>query len=115
MGHVWCRIWIWTAPCQIAYRVRMLDPKALDDLARRLAASVPQGVVSLQHDLEKNFRAVLQAALSRLDLVTREEFDAQRRTLERTRARVEALDRELTALEEQVLKREQEFPGERTT
>ena len=50
-------------------------------------------------DLEVNFRAVLRANLARLDLVTRDEFDAQARVLERTRAKLEALEAQVAALE----------------
>ena len=52
-----------------------------------------------QQDLEANFRAVLRGALGKLDLVTRDEFDAQTKVLERTRAKVEALQARLTELE----------------
>lgn len=54
-----------------------LDPKILDELARKLADSVPAGLKELKADAERNFRAVLQSVLGKLDLVTREEFDVQ--------------------------------------
>lgn len=76
------------------------DPKTLDDLARRLAESLPPGLTALRDDLEDNFRAVLQAGLARLDLVTRQEFDVQAGVLKRTRERLEQLDRRLEELEE---------------
>ena len=47
----------------------------------------------LREDLENNFRAVLRANLGKLDLAGRDEFDAQRKVLERTRARLEALEK----------------------
>ncbi|HKJ08984.1 MAG TPA: accessory factor UbiK family protein [Gammaproteobacteria bacterium] len=81
----------------------MLDPKTLDDLAQRLAGSVPSGVRELQQDLEKNLRATLQASLARLDLVTREEFDAQREVLARTRSKLQALERRVAELEARVI------------
>lgn len=80
----------------------MLDPKQLDELARRLAESVPPGLRQLQTDVEKNFRAGLQSVFARMDLVTREEFDVQRAVLERTRARLEALERQVATLEQQL-------------
>jgi hypothetical protein len=61
--------------------------------------SIPPGVRGLQHDLESNFRAVLRANLARLDLVARDEFTAQTRVLERTRARLEELERRVAELE----------------
>jgi BMFP domain-containing protein YqiC len=81
--------------------VAMLDPKFFDDLARRLAAAVPTGVKELQQDVEKNLRAILQASLSKLDLVTREEFDVQARVLARTREKLDKLEKTITALEMQ--------------
>lgn len=76
-----------------------MDPRSLDDLARRLAASVPEGIVALRRDLEDNFRAVLQSGLAKLDLVTRQEFDVQAAVLRRTREKLEALETRLAALE----------------
>jgi hypothetical protein len=76
-----------------------IDPKMLDDLARKLADSVPAGVRQVQRDLEANFRAVLQAALGKLDLVTREEFDVQSQVLARTREKLESIAQRLTDLE----------------
>jgi BMFP domain-containing protein YqiC len=77
----------------------MLDPKVIDDLARRLSNAVPAGLREAQQDLEKNFRTVLQNALAKLDLVTREEFDVQARLLARTREKLEAREKAMTELE----------------
>lgn len=71
----------------------------IDDIARRLLESVPPAVRGMQQDLETNFRAVLRANLARLDLVARDEFTAQSRVLERTRTRLEALERRIAELE----------------
>ncbi len=78
----------------------MLDPKQLDDLAQRLAGSLPKALVALQEDLGGNLRAALEAGLARLDLVTREEFEVQRAVLARTRQKLEALEARLAELEE---------------
>src|SRR5687768_12208626 len=75
------------------------DPKSLDELARRLAESVPPGIAALRDDLERNFKAVLQAGLSKLDLVTRQEFDIQAAVLRRSRERLEELEKRIAALE----------------
>ena len=71
----------------------------IDEIARRLLEGVPPALRAAQQDLEANFRAVLRGALGKLDLVTRDEFDAQTKVLERTRAKVEALQARLTELE----------------
>jgi ubiquinone biosynthesis accessory factor UbiK len=76
-----------------------MDSLRIDELARRLLERVPPALRAVQQDLENNFRAVLRERLGRLDLVTRDEFDAQARVLERTRARLEALEARLRALE----------------
>ena len=75
------------------------DPKSLDELARKLAEAVPPGLAALGHDLEQNFKAVLQAGLAKLDLVTRQEFDIQAAVLRRSRERLEELERRIAALE----------------
>lgn len=77
-----------------------MDKQNIDALARRLAASVPAGIGAVRDDLSKNFAGVLASGLERLDLVTREEFDVQRKVLERTRARLEVLEAELQQLEQ---------------
>jgi BMFP domain-containing protein YqiC len=79
-----------------------MEPKRpnIDELARRLADSLPGGLKALREDAEQNFRAVLQAGLSRLDLVTREEFDVQAAVLKRTREKLEALEARLAKLEQ---------------
>ena len=77
----------------------MFDPKHLDDLTRRLTGSLPQGLQALQQDMERNMRAVLEAGLTKLDLVTREEFDVQRAVLLRTREKLEALEGTVAELE----------------
>ena len=76
-----------------------MDPRTLDDLARRLSAAVPESVMAVRRDLESNFKAVLQSGLSKLDLVTRQEFDVQAGVLRRTREKLEALEARLAALE----------------
>lgn len=76
-----------------------MESLRIDDLARRLLERVPPALRAVQQDLEASFRAVLRERLSKLDLVTRDEFDAQTRVLERTRARLEALEARLAAME----------------
>jgi BMFP domain-containing protein YqiC len=76
-----------------------MDPRFIDDLARRLSAAVPQGFTAMRRDLEENFKAVLQAGLTRLDLVTRQEFDVQAGVLRRTREKLEALEARLAEIE----------------
>ena len=81
------------------YRCAMIDPNLLDDLAKRLSDSVPGGVRAMQDDLRKNIRAMLESTFSRLELVTREEFDAQTAVLARTRQRLEQMEQRVADLE----------------
>jgi ubiquinone biosynthesis accessory factor UbiK len=78
----------------------------VEELLRNLMQGLPPGLISgasgLREDLEKNFRAVLRANLSKLDLAGRDEFDAQRKVLERTRTRLEALELRIAELEAKV-------------
>lgn len=77
----------------------MIDLNPIDDLARRLSDLVPPGLRESREDLQRTFKSALQSGLSRLDLVTREEFEVQRAVLLRTREKLDALERELAALE----------------
>jgi BMFP domain-containing protein YqiC len=77
-----------------------MDVRNLDELARKLAASLPEGVSALKRDIEHNFKAVLQSALTRMDLVSRREFDVQAGVLKRTREKLEALEQRLATLEQ---------------
>ncbi len=60
------------------------------------------GDSGLKGEVDKSLHSLVQAALARLDMVSREEFDAQAEILARTRARVEELEKELQALSEQI-------------
>jgi ubiquinone biosynthesis accessory factor UbiK len=86
----------------------MIDPKIIEDLTKRLADLVPEGARTLQHDLEKNFRASLNSTFSRLDLVTREELEVQQAVLAKTREKIEYLEARVRELE--ALLREQAMP-----
>lgn len=71
----------------------------IDEIARRLMEALPPGLHGLRTDLEDNFRAVLRANLSRLDLLSRDEFLVQAQLLERTRAELTRLEVRLAELE----------------
>ena len=79
----------------------MIGMKALDDLAQRLTDLLPPGMDQARADIEKNMKAALQAGFSKLDLVTREEFDVQREVLLRTRSKLVDLEKKVAELEKQ--------------
>ena len=78
----------------------VIDSKIFDDLTRKLADAVPPGIKGLQSDLERNFHAILQSTFNKLELVTREEFEVQTALLARTRAKLDELEKVVTALEQ---------------
>ena len=78
----------------------MFDPKSIDDIANRLADAIPPGLSSLKQDMEKNFHAILQSALGKLDLVTREEFEVQKAVLAKTRSKLEDLEKRVAEIEQ---------------
>jgi len=79
--------------------MRFMNSEGLDDLARRLAEAVPPSLRSLGRDLESNFKAVLQAQLAKLDLVSRTEFDVQAALLARTQTALAAMEARLRDIE----------------
>jgi len=79
-----------------------LDPKKLDELARGVLDKLPAGFQTLQQDMEKNLRAALQAALTKMELVTRDEYEVQSAVLQRSREKLEALEARVTELEKQL-------------
>ena len=85
----------------------MFDTKSIDDIASRLAGAIPPGLNNLKEDLEKTFHAILQGALGKLDLVTREEFEVQKLVLAKTRSKLEALEKRVAEIEQQVLNKEE--------
>ena len=78
-----------------------MNKNILDDLAGKLADAVPNDIGNLRDDLKKNFRGLLSAGLDKLDLVTREEFYIQRKVLERSREKLDQLERQLQKLQGQ--------------
>jgi hypothetical protein len=93
----------------------MIDPKAFDDLAKRFAEAVPPGVRQFQAEMEKNFHAALQATFAKLELVTREEFEVQQEVLARTRAKLEALEKQVADLEAKVAGGKRRKTAEKST
>ena len=79
-----------------------MDPKILDELSQRLASALPSGVTAIQEDLEKNIRAVLDGVMTKMNLVSRQEFEVQQKVLERTREKIENLEKLVVELEKMI-------------
>lgn len=71
------------------------DFQTIDEITRRLAAAVPAELKTAQAELEAQFKVILESTFNRLDLVTREEFEIQKKVLARTREKLEVLERRL--------------------
>jgi ubiquinone biosynthesis accessory factor UbiK len=82
----------------------MFDTKFIDDAVKRLSESLPPGLSKFKKELEKNFRAILQSMFAKLDLVTREEFDVQKKVLTKTRIKINALEKQIAYLENHLAK-----------
>ena len=74
----------------------MMDKRLFEDLSQRVGEALRNSPAA---DIEKNLRALLSAWLDRLDLVSREDFEVQRRLLERSQAKLAELEARLAQLE----------------
>ena len=77
-----------------------LKPPPLGEVIQQVNELV--GPSGLAQEVDRNAKQLAQSALRKLDFVTRDEFDAQSAILERTRAKVAALEGELAAMSELV-------------
>ena len=71
---------------------------ALENLTKRISSLFPGGVKHIQKDIENNVRSLLQSTLTKMNLVTREEFDVQSAVLQRTREKLEELEKIVSQL-----------------
>lgn len=76
----------------------MFEPKQFEDLTKKLFAALPSNLQSFEKEIQHKFKTILQVAFSRLDLVTREEFDIQTKVLARTREKLELLQTQVHEL-----------------
>lgn len=74
----------------------LFKPEMITELAEQASKLLP-GEKS-REDIQRSMQLVMQNALSKLDIVSREEFDAQTAVLQKTRAKVDLLETELAAL-----------------
>ena len=79
----------------------MLKEK-IEAIVSDISKVLPEDIDLLKEDIEKNVRATLNTAFTKLELVTREEFDIQASLLSRTREKLEALQKKLSEMEKQL-------------
>ena len=73
--------------------------ESLEQLTRRISALIPGDVRHMQDDVENNIRSLLQSTLTKMNLVSREEFDVQSAVLQRTREKLEQLEQQVAQLQ----------------
>lgn len=81
-------------------QILMLNPKKLEEIAKQISEALPPGVKNMAEGAEAKVKQVLQSQISRLDFVSREEFDIQSQVLMRTREKLQALEIRLAKLEQ---------------
>ena len=69
----------------------------IDELTHRIGKLLPSNAQDLKDDFEASIHTLLQSSLSKMNLVTREEFDIQTALLERTREKLEQIEKQLNA------------------
>lgn len=72
-----------------------MNPKSVNDVVRKVLDNLPDGMKQLPEDVRRHVHATVVATLQKLDVVTREEFDAQRKVLERTREKLDRLEKQI--------------------
>ncbi len=77
----------------------MIDARIFDDMAKQMAGLLPPAAGELKKDFEQNARAMMQSTLSKMDLVSREDFDVQVALLQKTTLRLKELEARLAELE----------------
>jgi BMFP domain-containing protein YqiC len=79
-----------------------MDKQFFDDLASKISATLPPMPGSVSKELEQSLRGVLHNAFDKLELVTREDFEIQSAVLQKTRLKLELLEKRLAELEEKM-------------
>jgi BMFP domain-containing protein YqiC len=80
----------------------MINKVHIEEFIQQASKLVPDDLSRFKKEIENNLRTTLSASLSKMDLVTREEYDIQTALLQRTRAKLDTLQKKLTELENQL-------------
>ena len=78
----------------------MINRESIDKLAQQIGDLFGQN--TLPQDMQRNLRAMIQSGLDKMDLVTRDEFDAQTAVLEHTRAKLDRLETQIEEINRQL-------------
>lgn len=77
----------------------MKPDELLNQFLQQFNSVITPGAEILSNEVQQKMRTAAQAAFDKLDLVTRDEFDAQRAVLARSREKLEAMEKQLADLE----------------
>jgi len=80
----------------------MINKEHIEEFIQQTSKLIPDDLSRLKKEIENNLRATLSASLSKMDLVTREEYDIQTALLQRTRAKLDTLQKKLIDIENQL-------------
>jgi hypothetical protein len=79
----------------------MINASVFNDLSNKIKELIESGPTS---DLNKNIHALIQGALTKMELVSREEYDVQVEVLRQTREKLDALEKKLASFEQSIQK-----------
>ena len=85
---------------------KMMFKDKIEEILSEISSALPKDMQNFKQEIESNLRATLNASFSKMELVTREEFDIQTALLQRTRAQLDELQKKLAELEEQATETE---------
>lgn len=85
-----------------------INKEKLEAFIQQAVKLIPDDLARFRKEVENNLRSTLSASLSKMELVTREEFDIQTALLQRTRAQLDSLQKKLSELEGQLEKTDPE-------
>ncbi|MCU7939721.1 MAG: accessory factor UbiK family protein [gamma proteobacterium symbiont of Bathyaustriella thionipta] len=78
-----------------------MNKQFFDDLANKITSTLPPAPGGIKNELEQSIRNILHNAFDKMDLVTREDFEVQSAVLQKTRIKLELLEKKLAELEQQ--------------
>ncbi len=79
-----------------------MNTQFFDDLANKISKALPPVPTGMKNEVEQSIRNILHNAFDKLDLVTREDFEVQSAVLQKTRIKLESLEKKLAELEEKL-------------
>ena len=76
----------------------MIKAEVVEDIVNKAEQFIPEDLKSMRQEFGQNMKSILTATLQKADLVTREEFEVQKAVLAKTRAKLDALEKQLDQL-----------------